>query len=546
MRILVAQVNPIVGDLAGNTRKIIEFIEYGKKSQAEIVLFSELTICGYPPEDLVLHRSFIDKMEQCLEEIILASKGIAVIVGLARRNLSGGEKHLLNSAAIINDGTLMGFQDKWLLPTYDVFDERRYFEPGHDTRIWEIGGKRVGVIICEDIWQHAGYVDSTRYERDPVIALIPHKPDVLLNLSASPYQFQKPDIRVQVCCKASSTLKCPVLLCCQVGANGQIVFDGYSVYINKEGVLCQLGKGFEEDKMIVDLDAKSCACPFVYDDMGNLLNALILGVKDYFAKFHFQKACVGISGGIDSALVAYIATEALGKENILGISMPSRYTRETSKNDAKKMAENLGIAFLEISIEPPFSGFLELLTPYFQGKPCDVTEENIQARIRGTILMAMSNKHGYIVLSTGNKSEIALGYCTLYGDMCGGLGVISDVTKTKVYDLCRFINRKENKEVILNSIIEKPPSAELRSNQIDLDALPEYGIVDNVLEGYVEDYLSIDEIHEKYQIPKELITDLVRRIHAAEYKRRQGAPILRVSKKSFGVGRRYPIVQGWK
>ncbi|MCB1074320.1 MAG: NAD+ synthase [Simkania sp.] len=545
MKILVAQLNPTVGDLDKNTQKILDAMDHGRKVGAEIVLCPELSICGYPPEDLVYHRSFIDSMELHLERIAKASKGITVLVGLARRAVIEGEKHLHNSAAIISNGHILGFQDKWLLPTYDVFDERRYFEPGHGTRVWEIGGKRVGVIICEDIWQHAGYVDYTRYERDPVLALKPLKPDVLLNLSASPYQFQKPDIRVDVCAKAAKTLGCPVILCCQVGANGQIIFDGYSVHVNEEGKLCHLGKGFQEDKMLVDLEANICPCPFKYDTMGNLVEALSLGVKDYFAKFGFSKACLGLSGGIDSALVAYIAKKALGKENVLGISMPSRYTREGSRDDAKDLAERLGIQFKEIPIEGPFNEFLNLLQPYFEGKESDITEENLQARIRGIILMAMSNKHGYIVLSTGNKSEVALGYATLYGDMCGGLGVIADVTKTKVYDLCRYINKVEGKEVILESIIKRAPSAELRPDQIDLDSLPEYGVIDNVLEGYVENYLSIDEISEKYGIGQELVLDLVQRIHAAEYKRRQGPPILRVSKKSFGVGRRYPIVQNW-
>ena len=545
MKVLVAQLNPTVGDLDANTQKILKSIEHGREKEADIVLCSELTICGYPPEDLVYHRSFIDSMELHLERIAKASKGITVIVGLARRTVIEGEKHLHNSAAIISNGHVLGFQDKWLLPTYDVFDERRYFEPGHSIRVWEIGGKKVGVIICEDIWQHAGYVDYTRYERDPILALEPLKPDILLNLSASPYQFQKPDIRVDVCAKAAKTLNCPVILCCQAGANGQIIFDGYSVHVNAKGELCHLGKGFAEDEMLVDLEAEICSCPFRYDTMGNLLEALSLGVKDYFAKFGFSKACLGLSGGIDSALVAYIATIALGKENVLGISMPSRYTRDVSRSDARVLAEKLGIECLEIPIEGPFKEFLQLLEPQFKGKETDITEENLQARIRGIILMAMSNKHGYIVLSTGNKSEVALGYATLYGDMCGGLGVIADVTKTRVYDLCRYINEKEGREVILESIIERPPSAELRPDQIDLDSLPEYGVIDNVLEGYVENYLSIDEIAEKYDIGQELILDLVQRIHAAEYKRRQGPPILRVSKKSFGVGRRYPIVQNW-
>ncbi|MCB1085130.1 MAG: NAD+ synthase [Chlamydiia bacterium] len=545
MKILLAQRNPIVGDIDGNTKLILDSLVHGREEGADIVMFGELMLCGYPPEDLVYHSTFIDSMELHLERIVKASKGITAIVGLIRRNLTKGEKSLYNSAAIIHDGNLLGFQDKWLLPTYDVFEEKRYFEPGREMRVWEIGEKRVGLIICEDIWQHAGYVGYTQYGRDPVEALVELEPDVLLNISASPYQFQKFDTRVNVCAKAAKTLKCPVVMCCQVGANGQIIFDGNSVCVNKKGQLVAIGKGFEEDALLVDLDHLPKPMVFEYDPMRNLLKALMLGVKDYFSKCGFSKACLGLSGGIDSALVAYIATRALGKENVLGISMPSRYTSEQSKNDAKILADELGIEYLEIPIKEPFDAFLHLLEPLFQGKKADITEENIQARIRGVILMAISNKHGYIVLSTGNKSEVAVGFSTLYGDMCGGLGVIGDVVKTRVYELCRFINKIEGREVIPQSVIDKPPSAELRAGQIDLDSLPEYGMIDRVLEGYVEDYLSIDEISKKYGLLQEQVLELVQMIHAAEYKRRQGPPILRVSKKSFGVGRRYPIVQRW-
>lgn len=543
MRILVAQLNPIIGDLDGNTRKIIQTLDIARQKNTEVVLFPELTICGYPPEDLVLHPSFIDSMEQHLEQIIKQSQGLTVIVGLARRNCLKGEKPLFNSAAIIHDGELLGFQDKWLLPNYDVFRERRYFEPGHDTRIWEVNGKKIGIIICEDIWKHSGYVDDN-YERDPVEALKEHNPDVLLNLSASPYQFQKPHVRVKVCGKAAQTLNCPVVLCCQVGANDQLIFDGYSIFVDEKGHLRQLGKSCEEDFMVVDTNAQACPCPFTYDDMQNLFDALVLGVRDYFHKSGFQTALLGLSGGIDSAVVAAITKEALGAENVIGVAMPSRYTSNQSIEDAKLLAQNLDIVYKEIPIESVFEGYLQLLGPHFDGAHPDVTEENIQARIRGMILMALSNKFNQIVLSTGNKSELALGYCTLYGDMCGGLGVIADVVKTDVFALARWYNRE--KEYIPQSIIIKPPSAELKPNQKDLDTLPDYGIIDAVLKGYVEDYLSVNDIVDKYELPLEIVSNLVRKIHSAEYKRRQGPPILRVSKKSFGVGRSYPIVQGWR
>jgi len=543
MRIFVAQINPTIGDLEGNTKKIIQMLKKARQQGCEIVLFPEMAICGYPPEDFVLHDSFITEVEAHLHKIIPETKGLMAIVGLVRRNLSTGEKALLNSAAIVKDGRLMGFYDKWLLPTYDVFDERRYFEPGHTIQTWDYKGKKIAVIICEDIWQHAGYVGQTRYPKDPVVELIPLKPDVLLNLSASPYQFQKPDVRVKVCATAAKTLHCPVILCCQVGGNDELIFDGYSVYVDKEGHLIQLGKGFEEDEMLIDLDAAGSPCAFKYDLLKDLYSALVLGVHDYFHKSGFHKAIIGLSGGIDSALVACIAKDALGAENVLAIGMPSRYSSTGSVEDARRLAKNLGVEFQIIPIEHPFQDYLDLLNPYFRGKGPDVTEENLQARIRGMILMALSNKLGYVVLSTGNKSEMATGYCTLYGDMCGGLGVISDVTKMQVYALAKMINRE--KEIIPKSIIDKAPSAELRPGQKDSDSLPEYSVIDAVLQGYVEDYLDAEEVAKKYKIPLEIVEDLIKKIHRAEYKRRQSPPGLRVSKKAFSKGRKIPIVQKW-
>ncbi len=543
LRILVSQLNPTIGDLEGNTQKILQTLERARMQAIDVVLFPELTITGYPPEDLLLHPSFIDAVDRNLERIIHASYGLSAIVGLPRRNLQGQGKPLFNSAAIIEDGKLIGYQDKWLLPTYDVFDERRYFEPGTNMQVWNFKGKKTGIIICEDIWQHAGFVSGTRYPRDPVLELAPFKPDLLLNLSASPYQFQKPDVRVSVCAKAAKTLKCPVILCCQVGANDQLIFDGYSIYVDKEGHLRQLGKGFTEDDMIIDLDAPACPCAFHYEPMQDLYHALVIGVRDYFHKSGFRQGCLGLSGGIDSALVACIAAEALGKENVTAINMPSRYSSKEAIADAEALAKTLEIDYQQISIEGPFEDYLKLLKPLFAGKGPDTTEENLQARIRGMILMAVSNKLGYVVLSTGNKSEMAMGYCTLYGDMAGGLSVISDVTKTQVYSLCRWINR--DREIIPRGTLERAPSAELRTDQKDSDSLPDYAIVDTVLQAYVEDYLSPQEIAQKYKLSFELVIDLVRRIHRAEYKRRQAAPGIRVSKKAFRVGRRYPIVQGW-
>jgi NAD+ synthase (glutamine-hydrolysing) len=543
MRILVAQLNPIVGDLEGNTAKILKVLKGAREKKVDVVLFPELTLCGYPPEDLLLHPSFVDAQAGYLEKIVAATKGLMAVVGVVRRNGSQGEKPIFNSAAVIEDGKLVGFQDKRLLPTYDVFDERRYFEPGVETGIWEYKGKKIGILICEDIWQHAGYVGYTEYARDPVLDLLEKKPDLVLNLSASPYQFQKPDMRVSVCAKCATTLQCPVIMCCQVGGNDQLVFDGYSSYVDAKGQLSQLAHGFEEEEMMVDLAEKTKPCSFTYEPLHDLYRALVLGVRDYFHKLGFTKGCLGLSGGVDSALVACIAVDALGKENVLGVNMPSRFSSEGSVTDSVALARNLGIELIDIPIETPFDAFLGALKPVFKGKGPDITEENLQARIRGTLLMAISNKFGYVVLSTGNKSEMGMGYCTLYGDMCGGLAVISDVTKEQVYALCRLINKE--KEVIPESTLTKAPSAELRAGQKDTDTLPEYGIVDKVVQGYVEEFLSPEEIAKQEGIPLELAKELVRKIHLAEYKRRQAAPCIRVSKKAFRVGRRYPIVQKW-
>ncbi|MGD0665660.1 MAG: NAD+ synthase [Rhabdochlamydiaceae bacterium] len=543
MKVFVCQLDLTIGDYKGNLKKILDSIEKGRKERADIILFSELTLCAYPPEDLLLHENFVLRGEETLEKILPHTKGLMVVVGLVRRNLAKGEKSLLNSAAILQDGKIVGFQDKALLPTYDVFDERRYFEPGTQFNTWQWKGKKVGVLICEDIWEHANRVGFTKYSCDPVSELAKQNIDLLLNLSASPYQFQKSATRVKVCQAVSKTLQKPVILCAQVGGNDQLVFDGYSVAIGADGELRQLAKGFEEDWMMVDLDAPACPCPFEYDSVGDLYKALVLGTRDYFHKQGFSKGIVGLSGGIDSALVACIAVDALGKENVLGASLPSKYNAPSSTTDAEKLAKNLGIKWDIIPIQSMFEECLKDLTPHFNGKAPDVTEENIQSRLRGLTLMALSNKLGALVLSTGNKSELAMGYCTLYGDMAGGLSVIADVNKTQVYMLSRWLNRK--KEIIPQAIIDKPPSAELRPNQRDTDTLPEYSTVDAVVQSYVEDLMTPEEIIEVHHLPEKIVHDLIRRIHLAEFKRRQAAPGIRVTKKSFRVGRRYPIVQKW-
>lgn len=541
-KVLLAQINPIVGDLQGNKQKILAGIVEAKKQQADIVVFPELSLCGYPAEDFLLLPHFIKAVESTWQEIASASKKIIVIVGTPRKSQEG-EKPLYNSAALFCNGELVGFHDKCLLPTYDLFDERRYFEPGVQTKIWELNGHRFAVTICEDIWQHSALLKHTSYAFDPVQGLASRHPQFVINISASPFSVGKVKNRIYVCSKAASTLHCPLLLCNQVGGNDGIIFDGHSVYVDGQGCLIHLAKGFQEDFLLVDLAGTTQSTSYTEHQIGELYQALVLGLRDYFKKSGFTKACLGLSGGIDSALVACLAADALGPQNVLGVYMPSRYSSASSKDDAYALAVKLGIQYKEIPIEKPFEEYLDLLTPFFENRPQDVTEENLQARIRGMILMALSNKLGYIVLSTGNKSEMAMGYATLYGDMCGGLGVINDLSKRQVYALAHWINRAG--EVIPLSTIQKPPSAELRPNQRDIDTLPEYDVVDNVLEAYVEQHCSPEEIAEKYKYSLDLVRSLIKKIHCNEYKRRQSPPGLRVTEKAFSVGRRFPIVQRW-
>lgn len=543
MKIVLAQINPIVGAFEYNFRKILKAIEAAKDKGAKLVVFPEMAICGYPPEDLLLLPDFIHATQATLEKIIEISDRIALIIGCVRENPYKGEKRLFNTAAIIQNRELVGFQDKILLPDYDVFSERRYFEPGGHTALWSIDGKRVGVTVCEDIWQHAKAVEYSTYLRDPVQELIEQAPDVLINLSASPYYFRRHETRLKVCAAAAQSLNCPVLFCNQVGGNDSLIFDGYSLCVSADGTVFNRGKGFEEDLLIVDLEKKREAVSIEIDPIEDLYRALVMGVRDYFHKLGFKKGCFGLSGGIDSAVVAVIAKEALGAENILSLSLPSRFSTQEGREDSFQLSRNLAIRIEEISIENPFEAFLKTLDPFFEGRPFDITEENLQARIRGMILMAFSNKFGYLLLGTGNKSEMAMGYATLYGDMCGGLVVLSDVTKAQVYALAHFINK--NQEVIPLSIINRAPSAELKANQKDTDSLPAYFIVDAVLEGYVEEHMSPEEIAKKNDFSLELVKELVRKIHLNEYKRRQAPPGLRVTKRSFTVGRRFPIVQRW-
>lgn len=542
MQIMLAQINLTIGDLSGNTERILRAIEHARKKKVDLVIFPEMALSGYPPEDFILLPHFMEAVSNQLQKIIDSTSNIAVIVGLPRKNPDQLEKNVYNSAAFIQNGKLIDFADKILLPTYDVFDERRYFEPGRHCKVWHLHGMQFGMTICEDLWQHSGLLQSAAYRRDPILELENKSISFLINISASPYSFNKLQTRVNVCLRAASHLKCPVLLCNQVGGNDSLIFDGHSVYANQHGLL-QCARGFEEDMLLADLSISPKPIEMKIDLIGDLLKALILGVRDYFTKSGFKKACLGLSGGIDSAVAACIAAKALGSENILAIGMPSRYSSLESARDAAILAKNLGIEYREIPIEQPFTSYLQILASSFEGRTPDVTEENLQARIRGMLLMAFSNKFGYLVLSTGNKSELALGYSTLYGDMCGGLSVIGDLTKRQVYALARQVNLKE--EIIPRYTIERAPSAELRPGQKDSDSLPDYDIVDQVLQAYVEEHRPPEWIARTFNYPQPLVDDLIKRIHLNEYKRRQAPPALRISEKAFSVGRRFPIVQRW-
>ncbi|MCH9608858.1 MAG: Glutamine-dependent NAD(+) synthetase [Chlamydiales bacterium] len=539
MKLALAQLNPIIGALKENTDKIIEMVEKAREKGSDMVLFSELVICGYPPQDLLLLPSFEKEMEAQLVRIIEASADIILFVGTIRKNVGKGKKTFFNSCAIIEDQSLVGYQDKALLPDYDVFFERRYFEPVAENKVWKFGGKRVAVTICEDIWQD----EASNYIYDPIKALGKESIDLVVNLSASPFYAHRIDARRRICHRVTTLLKAPIAYCNQVGGNDQLIFDGYSFFMDSKGEITHAAKGFAEDLLMVDLEEKRQPLPMAIQPVADLMSALVLGLRDYFKKQGFTKAALGLSGGIDSAVTACIAAEALGKENVLAIGMPSRFTSDETMVDSKELSKRLGVSYKVISIEEPFSALLKVLNPHFNGKSPDTTEENLQARIRGLILMAFSNKFGHIILGPGNKSEMAMGYATLYGDMCGGIGVLSDVTKQGVYELANWINRDE--EMIPSNILTKAPTAELKPGQKDQDTLPEYAIVDAVLEDYIEEHLEPEEIAKERNFPLELVEELICKIHFNEYKRRQAPPGLKVTKKAFSAGRHFPIVQKW-
>src|SRR5579864_4887799 len=540
VKIALGQINPTVGDFTGNATKIVDFSRRAQAAGAGMILFPELSVCGYPPRDLVERTSFVMRNRETAERIATETRGIAVICGLVTAAHSDAGKSAMNSAALLMDGRVAFIQSKMLLPTYDVFDEMRNFAPAKSQELFSFCGNRMALTICEDAWNDKHFWRKQLYTVDPVDSLIRAGGNFVLNISASPFWIGKRELRRDMLASIARQHKVPVVLVNQVGGNDSLVFDGSSVVLNREGEIIAQGKSFEED--LIYFDSQTLTGEMheqIEGEEASVYSALVLGTRDYMHKCGFRQAIIGLSGGIDSALTAVIAAAAVGPENVIGVGMPGPYSSQGSIDDARALAKNLGIRFELLSINPAYDAYRGILKDVFAGTREDVTEENIQSRARGTMLMALSNKFGAIVLSTGNKSELGVGYCTLYGDMVGGLAVISDVPKTLVYRLSEYVNSRH--PVIPRASIEKPPSAELRPDQKDSDSLPPYEVLDAVLEDYVEDSHSAERIAEDRGFDIETVRRVIRMVDRAEYKRQQAAPGLKISPKAFGYGRRLPI-----
>jgi NAD+ synthetase len=541
VKIALAQIDPTVGDFSGNIEKIVAASRRAADQGARLAVFSELAICGYPPADFLEKPSFLVRCRAAVDELAAATRELptAVLAGVALPTDGKDGKPAFNAAVLLDKGQLLLEQHKRLLPFYDVFDEQRYFSPAESQKVIELDGVRLAITICEDAWNDKNFWPRRLYTVDPVEELMRQKPALHINLSSSPFWHSKRTIRREMLAAMARRDGIPVLMCNQVGGNDSLIFDGSSLALNGRGELIAQAASFVEDLVLVDpFHAAPIPVP-EDDDTEATYRALVLGTRDYVRKCGFSKAIVGLSGGIDSALVAAIATEALGRENVICVGMPSPYSSAGSIDDSQKLAANLGIRFETISIRSLFAEFTQALEPVFHGMKEDITEENIQPRIRGTLLMALSNKFGALVLTTGNKSEMAVGYCTLYGDMVGALAVIGDLVKTRVYAVCNWLNRGEEK--IPAAILTKPPSAELRPGQMDTDSLPPYDVLDPIVEAYVERYETPERIAAEHGFPLELVRQTVRLIERSEYKRQQAAPVLKVTAKSFGMGRRFPI-----
>lgn len=543
MRIALSQLNFTVGDFEKNTGKMLLHIDQAKAAGADLIVFPELAVCGYPPRDFLEFSHFIHQCKTAVEKLAAACHDITAIVGLPVVNPDTKGKNLFNAACVLQQGKVVDIVNKALLPNYDIFDEYRYFEPGRDFHCVNFNGHTVALTVCEDLWN---LDEDPLYVTCPMDELIKHGPALMINIAASPFDYQHEEIRSETLLRNVKKYGLPIVYVNQVGGQTELIFDGCSTAIDKSGnTVVALGR-FEEDLKLVLFDGKDlqpitreAASIGIQDKYDRIHQALLLGIKDYFSKMGFKKALLGLSGGIDSALVACLAAEALGPENVKGLMMPSRYSSEGSVADSVALAKNIGIATELIPIESVFQSTLQVLEPAFKGLPMDVTEENLQARIRGLLLMAQSNKSGAILLNTSNKSELAVGYGTLYGDMCGGLSVIGDVYKTEVYALCRKINTRH--AVIPEAIITKAPSAELRPGQKDSDSLPDYGLLDQLLFQYIEHRKGPDELI-RLGFDQALVRRILKLVNANEYKRHQFAPVLRVSPKAFGSGRRLPIV----
>ena len=542
MHIAIYQINPIIGDFEYNISLMTEGLKNAKKKGASLVIFPEMSLLGYPPKDLLEKPSFITENLNQLEKFASTVSGIHVLCGYVERNPGITGKPLINSVALISDRRVIHRGGKRLLPTYDVFDEARYFEPARESLIFDFKGWRVGVTVCEDIWNVGDLEGIPRYTVDPVSEIMERGIDILVNMSASPYAINKRELRRNILVKLSTHYRIPTVFCNQVGGNDDLLFDGSSMVVDADGRLILAGLEFESDDLIWDSEKD-------YDEVSgpwpaleaSIINGLILGTKDYTRKCGFKRVLVGLSGGIDSSLVAVIAQRAMGPENVIGVSMPSPYTSEMSREDSRELADRLGIHFNEIPINHVFESYKQSLAPMFKGLDEDETEENLQARIRGNLLMALSNKFNALLLTTGNKSEIAMGYCTLYGDMSGGLAVISDIPKTLCYRLARYINR--DGEMIPERVLTRPPSAELRPGQTDQDSLPPYEMLDGIIDAAVVHNKSLEDIVALGYEPN-MVRDIIRRLAINEYKRRQAPPGLKITSKAFGYGRRYPIARG--
>ena len=540
MRIALGQINTTVGDFSGNSEKIIDYARRAHSAACDLILFPELSICGYPPRDLVERPWFVERNWDTAQAIARATPGIAVICGLVTAANSATGKSVKNSAALLRDGEIAFVQSKRLLPAYDVFDEMRNFAPAEHQELFCSDGKPVALTICEDAWNDKHFWDRRLYGVDPVEDLIGAGGKVLLNISASPFYLRKRQLRRDMLATIARNYRVPVAMVNQIGGNDSLVFDGSSFALGPDGTVIAQAKSFEED--LVCFDTESLRGDLRDQDDGlesSAYSALVLGLRDYVHKCGFHRVVLGLSGGIDSALTACIAVDALGRENVIGVGMPGPYSSQGSIDDAAELARNLGIRFELAPIGEIFNAYRKTLAPVFAGAECGLTEENLQARIRGSLLMGVSNQLSCLLLTTGNKSELGVGYCTLYGDMCGGLAVISDVPKTLVYRLAEYVNSRS--PVIPRSTIEKAPSAELAPGQKDSDSLPSYELLDTVLEEYVEDNKAPEAIAAAHGYPIELVRKVTCMVDKSEYKRQQAAPGLKISEKAFGFGRRYPI-----